>query len=207
MSVTRREFLKTAVAGATATTMSLPLTRMAEAAVQQLEKGWQWDKSVCRFCGTGCGILVATQVFALLQACFMALLTFTGSLLVFLLCEPLMSLFTEESRVVEIGAVYLRIDALVFYAYIILSVCVSALQGMKRPLYAVLIGLWRQIVAPALLFWVLTEAMGLGLLGIWWGIFAITWSAALFTLFYARRILRKVQNSQSPIGSTKRYPL
>ena len=61
MSVTRREFLKTAVAGATATTMSLPLTRMAEAAVQQLEKGWQWDKSVCRFCGTGCGILVATQ--------------------------------------------------------------------------------------------------------------------------------------------------
>ncbi len=61
MSVTRRDFLKTAVAGATATTMSLPLTRMAEAAVQQLEKGWQWDKSVCRFCGTGCGILVATQ--------------------------------------------------------------------------------------------------------------------------------------------------
>jgi putative MATE family efflux protein len=125
-----------------------------------------------------------------------ALLTVTGSLLVFLLCEPLMSLFTEERGVVEIGAVYLRIDALVFYAYIILSVCVSALQGMKRPLYAVLIGLWRQIVAPALLFWLLTEEMGLGLLGIWWGIFGITWSAALFTLFYARRILRRVQNSQ-----------
>jgi MATE family, multidrug efflux pump len=124
-----------------------------------------------------------------------ALLTLGGSLLVFLLCEPLMGLFTEERRVTEIGAVYLRIDALVFYAYVILSVCVSALQGMKRPLYAVLIGLWRQIVAPALLFWLLTEAMGIGLLGVWWGIFGITWSAALFTLFYARRSLRRAERS------------
>jgi Na+-driven multidrug efflux pump len=103
-----------------------------------------------------------------------------------------MTLFTQERRVVEMGAVYLRIDAPVFYAYVILSVCVAALQGMKRPLYAVVIGLWRQIAAPVLVFWLLTETLGLGLLGIWWGIFGITWSAALFTLFYARRILKRV---------------
>ena len=23
--------------------------------------GWRWDKAVCRFCGTGCGIMVATK--------------------------------------------------------------------------------------------------------------------------------------------------
>jgi len=25
------------------------------------EEGWQWDKAVCRFCGTGCGIMVAVK--------------------------------------------------------------------------------------------------------------------------------------------------
>ncbi|GBE30179.1 periplasmic nitrate reductase precursor [bacterium BMS3Bbin04] len=26
-----------------------------------MESGWRWDKSVCRFCGTGCGIMIATK--------------------------------------------------------------------------------------------------------------------------------------------------
>ncbi len=25
------------------------------------EKGWRWDKAVCRFCGTGCGIMIAVK--------------------------------------------------------------------------------------------------------------------------------------------------
>ncbi len=61
MGLTRRDFLKTSVAGATAATVGMPLSKQAEAAVRAGEKGWQWDKSVCRFCGTGCGIMVATK--------------------------------------------------------------------------------------------------------------------------------------------------
>jgi Na+-driven multidrug efflux pump len=58
---------------------------------------------------------------------------------------------------------------------------------MKKPMYALWIGLYRQIVAPAILFWSLVHVFEAGLTGIWWGIFGVTWSAALFTLFYARR--------------------
>jgi nitrate reductase NapA len=63
MSHTRRDFLKTAVAASVATTFGLPVTRDALAAAEKLdvEAGWAWDKSVCRFCGVGCGILVATK--------------------------------------------------------------------------------------------------------------------------------------------------
>ena len=130
-----------------------------------------------------------------------ALLMLAGTILVFLLSDPLMKLFSTQPKVVETGAVYLKIDALAFYAYVILSICVAALQGMKRPVYAMVIGLWRQIAAPVLLFWFLTEVLGSGILGIWWGIFGITWSAALFTLFYARRTLRKVENSRRGVGT------
>jgi nitrate reductase NapA len=61
MQLTRREFLKSSIAASTAATVGLPVAQMAEAATQAAEKDWQWDKSVCRFCGTGCGIMVATK--------------------------------------------------------------------------------------------------------------------------------------------------
>ena len=61
MAMTRRDFLKTSIAASTAATVGMPLSEQAEAAIKEAEKGWKWDKSVCRFCGTGCGILVATK--------------------------------------------------------------------------------------------------------------------------------------------------
>lgn len=118
-----------------------------------------------------------------------------GTLGVFLLAEHLMGLFTSDGRVVDIGATYLRIAAFVFYAYVILYVNVAALQGVKRPMYAIWIGLYRQIIAPIIVFFFLTQILDFGLMAIWWAIFALTWSAALITLFYARRLLRKVIHS------------
>lgn len=115
-----------------------------------------------------------------------------GTIGVFLLAEPLMGLFTSDWKVVEIGATYLRIAAFVFYAYVILYVNVAALQGVKRPMYAIWIGLYRQIIAPIIVFYFFTQILDFGLMTIWWGIFSVTWSAAVITFFYARRLLRKV---------------
>ena len=61
MTLSRRDFLKSSIAASTAATVGMPLSKQAEAAVLAGEKDWQWDKAVCRFCGTGCGIMVATK--------------------------------------------------------------------------------------------------------------------------------------------------
>ena len=61
MGVTRRDFIKSSVAATTAATVGLPLSQAALAKTKDAEAGWQWDKAVCRFCGTGCGIMVATK--------------------------------------------------------------------------------------------------------------------------------------------------
>jgi len=61
MGLTRRDFLKNSIAASAALTVGMPVAREAEAAVKASEAGWQWDKGDCRFCGTGCGIMVATQ--------------------------------------------------------------------------------------------------------------------------------------------------
>jgi len=118
-----------------------------------------------------------------------------GTIGVFALARPWMAFFTDDGKVIEIGATYLRIDALVLYAYVLLFVHVAAMQGIKRPMFALWIGFYRQLIAPGVVFYVLTCSLDFGLLGIWWGIFAITWSAAVFTLFYVRRALGRVMQA------------
>jgi nitrate reductase NapA len=61
MGQTRRDFLKTAVAASVAGGIGFQVTPQARAQSKQLEAGWKWDKSVCRFCGVGCGIMMATK--------------------------------------------------------------------------------------------------------------------------------------------------
>ena len=70
---------------------------------------------------------------------------------------------------------------------------VFLLQGLKKPIYGLWVGLYRQIVAPCLVFWLLAFHWDWGLPGIWWGIFAVTWSAALFMLWFGGWKLRHVE--------------
>lgn len=61
MQESRREFLKHAAATAAASAIGMALPQEAQAAAALAQKGWRWDKAVCRFCGTGCGVMVATH--------------------------------------------------------------------------------------------------------------------------------------------------
>jgi len=115
-----------------------------------------------------------------------------GAIVVFSFAKPLMGFFSTDPVVILIGATYLGIAAFIFQAYIILYVSVSSLQGMKKPLYAIWVGLYRQIAAPLVIFFGLVHLMGLGIVSVFWGIFGITWSAALFTLWYAKRTIENI---------------
>jgi len=59
-SLSRRELLKSSIAATTAAAVGLPVSESARAQAAAAQAGWRWDKGVCRMCGTGCGIQVAT---------------------------------------------------------------------------------------------------------------------------------------------------
>ncbi|MDP1653157.1 MAG: molybdopterin-dependent oxidoreductase, partial [Rhodocyclaceae bacterium] len=60
MKLTRREFIKANAAAAAATAAGITLP-MSGAALAQGADGVRWDKGVCRYCGTGCGVLVGVK--------------------------------------------------------------------------------------------------------------------------------------------------
>jgi putative MATE family efflux protein len=116
-----------------------------------------------------------------------------GIIAVVLFLEPLMKIFTSDPKVIYIGKEYLGIGVLFFCAYIFLNISVSTLQGIKKPMYAIFVGTYRQFLMPLPLFMILAVHYGWGTKGIWWGIFIANWSAAIFTYFYTRNKLQKLQ--------------
>jgi nitrate reductase NapA len=61
MSLSRREFLKSSAAASAAAAIGMNVPSELEASANAAEAGWRWDKAACRFCGTGCGIMMATK--------------------------------------------------------------------------------------------------------------------------------------------------
>jgi nitrate reductase NapA len=61
MALSRRDFLKSSAAASAAAAVGMNVPTTLSAAASEAESSWRWDKAACRFCGTGCGIMLATK--------------------------------------------------------------------------------------------------------------------------------------------------
>ena len=59
VKLTRRDFIKSNAVAAAASVAGISLP--AVAAPPGKDDGVRWDKGVCRYCGTGCGVLVGVK--------------------------------------------------------------------------------------------------------------------------------------------------
>lgn len=116
-----------------------------------------------------------------------------GMILIFPLAPVLIRLFDDNDAVVHAGTTYLRIETIAFTSYVFINVLVAALQGIKKPGFTLILGVYRQLV-PIGLFYLLGTIFGLGILGIWIGIVIINWSAVLIIYPYTKYQLNKIKN-------------
>ncbi|QJB56434.1 MATE family efflux transporter [Pseudodesulfovibrio sp. zrk46] len=116
---------------------------------------------------------------------------------IFLLAEPLMRFFTDDPNVVRVGAEYLRIDAFTLFGYVIIFVSTSVLQGMKRPMFAIWMGISRQVLAPYALFTLFTTSLGYGTRALWLSIAGIVWTSAIVAFWYANKVLGQMEAEQA----------
>jgi len=120
------------------------------------------------------------------------LLTTLGGALLLFFPEFLLRLFTDSQEIIEVGPTLLRVEAVLLAAYTTIFLGTSILQGIKKPMFGMILSLYRLIVAPVIFFWVFSEILGYGLNGIWAGIFLTTASGALITWYYLNRTLKEL---------------
>ncbi|MGB1097041.1 MAG: MATE family efflux transporter [Acholeplasmataceae bacterium] len=121
-------------------------------------------------------------------------LVITGGLAVFIFAPQLMSIFNSDPDVISIGSRYLRIDTIGFVTYLIINVNTSVLQGIKKPAFALLIGIIRQLL-PLIVFPLLSTTFQLGLDGVWIGIVVINWLATFILIFVANYIFKNIKKT------------
>lgn len=108
-----------------------------------------------------------------------------------------LSWFSRDPEVIQIGTQCLRISMLSFYGYVILFTFTSMLQGLQRPMFAVWIGLYRQLLAPMLILPLLMQRFFPPQMGVWWGTVVCVWSGALLTVCYGSWVWRQLKKEFS----------
>ncbi|GIX13664.1 MAG: MATE family efflux transporter [Paracoccaceae bacterium] len=93
-----------------------------------------------------------------------------------------MGLFTDDARVIALGAGYLAVDGFLLPVYVTLFAINALLQAFRRPVWVMVIGLWRQGVAVALFVRLFSVGLGLGVPGVWYGLAAAVLSGLVLAV-------------------------
>ena len=115
-----------------------------------------------------------------------------GIVFLYIFGKIIVSQFDSDPIVIGFGYDYLVVEVLIFYAYVVLFICVSTLQGIKKPKMILYIALYRQIIAKYAIAYVLVIWLALEYIYLWMGVLVMIYSAAIFAYIYTQRLLKEV---------------
>jgi len=109
----------------------------------------------------------------------------------------LLGLFSSNPEVIDTGATYLRIDALAFFAYVVLFVSVASLQAIKKPIFPMYLGIARQLVLPVAINYVLIVVLDLPMIYLFISVVIIVLGSAVVSHWYTWKQLKRLTNYQT----------
>ena len=113
-----------------------------------------------------------------------------GAFLLF--AEYFASLLTSDALVIKQTALYLRVSGVASYGFVVIFLYIAMLQGIGKPSVIMPVSIYRQVIAPVLVFSALAW-MGMGILSLWIGLDMIIFSSALFLWLYGERKLKNLE--------------
>ena len=119
-----------------------------------------------------------------------------GVTIFLLFAEFLASLLTSDAKVIEQTALYLRVSGVASYGFVVIFIYIAMLQGIAKPNVIMPISIYRQVLAPLIVFSVLAW-FGFGILSLWIGLDMIIFSSALFLWWYGEKLLENLQNKKA----------
>lgn len=115
-----------------------------------------------------------------------------GIIFLYIFGKLIIQQFDDDLEVIKYGFDYLVVEVWIFYGYVILFICVSTLQAIKKPKMILYIALYRQIIAKYLVAVVIVSWLALDYIYLWVGILVMIYSAAIFAYFYTQNMLKKL---------------
>jgi putative MATE family efflux protein len=102
--------------------------------------------------------------------------------------RTILGLFTDDAEVIRIGLGYLRVESFILPVYMLLFSINAFLQALKRPIWTLWIGMYRQAFGVAFFVWVFVGWFGFDELGVWLGIATSVVTGAIIAVAVAAGI-------------------
>lgn len=99
-------------------------------------------------------------------------------------------IFTSDHEVIRIGASYLTVDGFILPIYVMLFANNSILQALKKPIWTLWIGIYRQGFGVAFFSYIFVIKMDFGIWGVWFGIALSVTTGFILSLIVTERVAK-----------------
>lgn len=152
------------------------------------------NSAVMAIGGQNFGVGNATRVYETYYTSLklgLAMAAFGIPVMVFL-SPLLMTLFSDNQDIINTGTAYLRIDAIAFYAYVMLFLSTATLQAIKQPLFPMVLGLSRHLIVPVAINVVLIVYLGFPMISVFYTLISVVVVSAITSHLFTRWRLQKL---------------
>ena len=104
----------------------------------------------------------------------------------------LVSSFSETDSIATVGIAYMRIDAIAFFAYVVFFISVGTLQSIKQPNFPMLLGIFRQILVPVGIYYLLVMYWDFGVNSLFYALVAVVSISAVILYLFTNQQLKKL---------------
>jgi len=119
-------------------------------------------------------------------------MTVTATIIQFAGHQLFPSWINSSEETLSVSSQVLSISAFLLTAYALIFINSGTLQGMKRPLFAMLINSVRLVFGPAIVFIFVSRFAPGNLLFFWLGYGAVAWGCGLFAMWYTPGRMKRV---------------
>ncbi len=114
-----------------------------------------------------------------------------AGIIIFLLSEPIMRLFTDDLDVIKFGSSYLKIAAFIGPIYPVFFISHALFTALKKTYFIFYSNLFRMIIFPVLIVWVILNTLDGYFNDIFYGILIVNWIWGFIIFFLARAVMIK----------------
>ena len=115
-----------------------------------------------------------------------------AGVIVFLLADNIVSIFTDNQEVIDFGANYLKVAAFIGPVYPVFFITNALFQAIKKPIYTVIITFSRLVLLPFSTMSVVVFVLNGSFKDLFLGLFFINWTFGILVFLFSKYYMKKL---------------
>ena len=115
-----------------------------------------------------------------------------AGIVIFLLADNIVSIFTDNQKAIDFGADYLKVAAFIGPVYPVFFITNALFQAIKKPIYTVMITFSRLVLLPFFTMAVVVYVLNGSFKDLFLGLFFINWTFGILVFLFSKYYMKKL---------------